>query len=289
MSRLTIYVLSFLFSFSFAQDKGIELFNDKKYSEAIEYYKKVLKKRKGDAAAELGLGSSAYYNDNIDLALKSFEDASKSDNDIIQSKALYNIARILQDKDEISKSLKLYKKALELNPSDVDTKINYEILKKMKNEEQQENQDQEGSQEQQENQDQEGSQEQQENQDQEGSQEQQENQDQEGSQEQQENQDQEGSQEQQENQDQEGSQEQQENQDQEGSQEQQENQDQEGSQEQQENQDQEGSSSADNIEKEKSDQMIQAEAILNALKGQEEINQKQKILKSKILRYEKDW
>jgi len=205
MSRLTIYVLSFLFSFSFAQDKGIELFNDKKYSEAIEYYKKVLKKRKGDAAAELGLGSSAYYNDNIDLALKSFEGASKSDNDIIQSKALYNIARILQDKDEISKSLKLYKKALELNPGDVDTKINYEILKKMKNEEQQENQDQEGS------------------------------------------------------------------------------------QEQQENQDQEGSSSADNIEKEKSDQMIQAEAILNALKGQEEINQKQKILKSKILRYEKDW
>ncbi|MBT4249895.1 hypothetical protein HOD84_06085, partial [bacterium] len=99
---------------------------------------------------------------------------------------------------------------------------------------------------------------------------------------------QEGSQEQQENQDQEGSQEQQENQDQEGSQEQQENQDQEGSQEQQENQDQEGSS-ADNIEKEKSDQMIQAEAILNALKGQEEINQKQKILKSKILKYEKDW
>ena len=240
MSKLFIYVLSFLFSFSFAQDKGIELFNDKKYSEAIEYYKKVLKQRKGDAAAELGLGSSAYYNDNIDLALRSFEEASKSDNEIIQSKALYNIARILQDKDEISKSLKLYKKALELNPSDVDTKINYELLKKMKNEEQQENQDQEGSQEQQENQDQEGSQEQQENQDQEGSQEQQENQDQEGSQEQQENQDQEGS-------------------------------------------------SADNIEKEKSDQMIQAEAILNALKGQEEINQKQKILKSKILKYEKDW
>ncbi|MDG1847986.1 MAG: tetratricopeptide repeat protein, partial [Candidatus Marinimicrobia bacterium] len=162
MSKLIIYVLSFLFSFSFAQDKGIELFNDKKYSEAIEYYKKVLKQRKGDAAAELGLGSSAYYNDNIDLALMSFEEASKSDNEIIQSKALYNIARILQDKDEISKSLKLYKKALELNPSDVDTKINYELLKKMKNEEQQENQDQEGSQEEQENRDQEGSQEEQE-------------------------------------------------------------------------------------------------------------------------------
>ncbi len=246
MSKQNIYVLSFLLSFSFAQDKGMDLFNDKKYGEAVEYYKKVLKKRKGDAAAELGLGSSAYYNDNIELALRSFEEASKSDNEIIQSKALYNIARVLQDKDEISKSLKLYKKALELNPSDIDTKINYEILKKMKREEQQENQDQEGNQEQQENQDQEGNQEQQENQDQEGNQEQQENQDQDGNKEQQENQDQDG------------------------------------------NKPLAGSS-ADNIEKEKSDQMIQAEAILNALKGQEEINQKQKILKSKILRYEKDW
>ena len=42
-------------------------------------------------------------------------------------------------------------------------------------------------------------------------------------------------------------------------------------------------------EKEKSDQMIQAEAILNAIKGQEKINQKHKILKSKTYKYDKDW
>ena len=42
-------------------------------------------------------------------------------------------------------------------------------------------------------------------------------------------------------------------------------------------------------EKEKSDQMMQAEAILNAIKGQEKINQKYKILKSKDYKYEKDW
>ena len=58
MSKLFIYVLSFLFSFSFAQDKGIELFNDKKYSEAIEYYKKALALNPNDALTHI---EYAYY------------------------------------------------------------------------------------------------------------------------------------------------------------------------------------------------------------------------------------
>ena len=39
----------------------------------------------------------------------------------------------------------------------------------------------------------------------------------------------------------------------------------------------------------KSDELMQAEAILNALKDQEKINQKQKILKTKSLKFDKDW
>ena len=38
-----------------------------------------------------------------------------------------------------------------------------------------------------------------------------------------------------------------------------------------------------------SDQQIQAEAILNSLKTQEKINQKQKLLKVKARKLEKDW
>ena len=34
---------------------------------------------------------------------------------------------------------------------------------------------------------------------------------------------------------------------------------------------------------------MQAEAILNAIKGQEKINQKNKILKSKSFKLDKDW
>ena len=38
-----------------------------------------------------------------------------------------------------------------------------------------------------------------------------------------------------------------------------------------------------------SDKQIQAEAILNALKNQEKINQKQKLIKFKAKTLEKDW
>ena len=39
----------------------------------------------------------------------------------------------------------------------------------------------------------------------------------------------------------------------------------------------------------KSDDLMQVEAILNALKDQEKINQKQKILKAKSFKFDKDW
>ena len=41
--------------------------------------------------------------------------------------------------------------------------------------------------------------------------------------------------------------------------------------------------------KQLSDEQIQAEAILNSLKNQEKINQKQKLLKVKSLKLERDW
>ena len=80
---------------------------------------------------------------------------------------------------------------------------------------------------------------------------------------------------------------QQNDQNQEGSEEQQNDQNQEGSEEQQQNSS--TSQTQDTLEPEKLDQIRQAEAILNAIKGQEKINQKNKILKSKSFKLDKDW
>ena len=253
--RVFTYHFFILANAIIANDKGMDLFNSGNYKQAAEYYSSILKERSEDNAASFSLGASQYYMEDNVSALKSFEQALSSEDRILQSKALYNMARILQDQNELDKSLSLYKKSLELNPKDIDSKINYELLKKMIN--QQNSQDQEN------------------------------NQNQEGSEEQQNDQNQEGSEGQQNNQNQEGSEEQQNDQNQEGSEKQQNDQNQEGSEKQKQNSS--NSKTEDVLEPEKSDQIRQAEAILNAIKGQEKINQKNKILESKSFKLDKDW
>ena len=215
---IILFYLTFTFNFSQAKDKGIELFNDKKFAEAVDYYKSVIEARKDDPSAIYSLGSSSYFNNNIESALKNFEKILNTSDKALQAKALYNIARILQDQNEIDKSLSLYKKSLELNPNDIDSKINYEILKNMSKQDQQNADNQEGEQDQQ-------------------------------------------------------------NAD-----------NQEGEQDQEKKEGLETLANKESqMEKEKTDQMMQAEAILNAIKGQEKINQKHKILKLKTYKFDKDW
>ena len=205
--RFLTYHFFILANLIIANDKGMDLFNNGNYKEAAEYYSSILKERGEDNAASFNLGASQYYMEDNVSALKRFEQALGSKDRMLQSKALYNIARILQDQNELDKSLSLYKKSLELNPNDIDSKINYELLKRMINQQDSQNQ--------------------------------------------------------------------------------QNDQNQQGSEEQQQNSN--TSQAQDALELEKLDQIRQAEAILNAIKGQEKINQKNKILKSKSFKLDKDW
>ena len=217
--RFLTYHFFILANLIIANDKGMDLFNNGNYKEAAEYYSSILKERGEDNAASFNLGASQYYMEDNISALKRFEQALGSKDKMLQSKALYNMARILQNQNELDKSLSLYKKSLELNPNDIDSKINYELLKRMINKQDSQNQRND--------------------------------------------------------------------QNQEGSEEQQNDQNQEGSEEQQQNSS--TSQAQDTLEPEKLDQIRQAEAILNAIKGQERINQKNKILKSKSFKLDKDW
>ena len=140
---LYLIIIVMISSLMQAKDKGLVLFDEKKYDEAVKHYNSILQSRKYDKAAEYSLGASNYYLNDIDAALKSFESVLSSEDKLLQSKAYFNIARILQDKNEMSKSLGFYKKSLELNPDDLDAKINYELLKKMLNDGQQNSEGQE--------------------------------------------------------------------------------------------------------------------------------------------------
>ena len=249
-----IRLLTFLFYLGilFGQDKGKKAYKEGHYDEARIYYEHVLKNRKKDDGAQYGLGVTAYQQKDMETAARALNNAMNSDNKSLASKAMYNLGNMFRDQQKMEESLALYRKAIELDPTDEDAKVNYELLKQVLQQQEQQQQQDEQNQEQ----DQEK-----------GEDQQKQDQDSEGQDEQ--NKDQEK---------QEDQQKQQEDQQQSQSEKEKEKKEQQQSQEKQ-----------DETQDKKTDKQMQAEAILNALKDQEKINQKRQIAKSKSRKLEKDW
>ena len=241
MIRFSIIVL--LMSALQAQDKGRKAYESGKYDEARAYYEHVLNNRKNDAAAQFGLGATAYKQQDMEIATRSLNAVKNSDDPSLAAKALYNLGNMFRDQQKMAESLAMYRKALELDPMDEDAKINYELLKQVI--EQQQTEEQEQQQDQNSDQKKEDDGQNQASQDQ-----------------QQDNKE-----------DQKQNHPNQENQ----------KQSEKPAQQQQSQVEQEASQGK------KSDKQMQAEAILNALKDQEKINQKRQIAKSKSRKMEKDW
>jgi len=251
-----IRLLAFLFYLGvlFGQDKGKKAYEEGHYDEARVYYEHILKNRKKDDGAQFGLGVTAYQQKDMETAARALNNAMNSDDKSLASKAMYNLGNMFRDQQKMEESLALYRKAIELDPTDEDAKVNYELLKQvLQQQEQQQQQDKQNQEHDQEKQDQ-----------------QQQNQDSEGQDEQNKNQD---------NQEKGDDQ-----------QKQQEDQQQSQSEKEEEKKDQQQSQAKkDETQAQKTDKQMQAEAILNALKDQEKINQKRQIAKSKSRKLEKDW
>ena len=76
-------------------------------------------------------GYSAYSNKNFEKAKKDFELASQTDSENLKSMSYYNLGNTLHSKGELEKSLLAFRKAIELNPKDLDSKFNYELTKRL--------------------------------------------------------------------------------------------------------------------------------------------------------------
>ena len=120
-----------LFGKIFSQDEGLSNYNKKNYNNARLYYEKILKERKEDDAAKYGLGTSLYKLSDLEKAKDLFGIVKNSKNKKLSSKAYYNLGNIYRDQNKLDESLSFYRKAIQLNPSDKEAKINYELLKEI--------------------------------------------------------------------------------------------------------------------------------------------------------------
>jgi len=138
-----LFKFCFLFfvSISIGADKGIDHYNNNEFEKARQYYESILIDRNDDPAANFGLGTAAFQQQDYAAAMKGFETALGTDNDKLKSSVYYNMANILAQNKRLEESLSFFRRSLELNPGDLDAKINYELIK-FQLQQQQQNQDQ---------------------------------------------------------------------------------------------------------------------------------------------------
>jgi len=241
----------FFVSISIGADKGIDYYNNNEFEKARQYYESVIMDRNDDPAANFGLGSTAFQQQDYAAAMKGFETALGTDNNELKSSAYYNMANILAQNERLEESLAFFRKSLELNPSDLDAKINYELIKfQLQQQQQQQNQDQNQNQDENDKDDEQSGD--------------------------------------QKKQDQQKDKQQEQNAQNDSSDEQESEQQSNQNEDQQEDQTQQQQDIAEN-EKQESQDKQNAAAILDALKKDEKINKKQQMSRAKKRKLEKDW
>ncbi|MEQ8519152.1 MAG: hypothetical protein RLN79_05885 [Cytophagales bacterium] len=129
-------------------------YNDENYHLAAEKYSYLIDSLNyQNDAAKLNLAHSLYQMDEIDKAKTIYSDISNSKDKEIRSIANQQLGVFESRGKNLQKSLDYFKKALMANPSNEDARYNYELVKKKLEEEQnQENQDQDKKQDQDQNQ-----------------------------------------------------------------------------------------------------------------------------------------
>lgn len=123
--------------------QGNELYNQRKYGEAADNYKKVTAKTPANTTAQYNLGNALYKDNNATDAMKAYEQAiafSKNNKD--KAEAWYNKGVILQNDKKLGECIDAYKNALKLNPADEDTRLNLQKALQQQKQQEQKKQDQ---------------------------------------------------------------------------------------------------------------------------------------------------
>ena len=149
--RSIVFYAFYIGSFAICQDQGLDNFNSERFLEAQNYYDSILLEDSNNPKAHYGKGSSEYMLENYDNAQTSYNEALNTSEDKLRAKALYNLGNISFKNNKLEEALALYRKALELDPFDDEARYNYEYIKYQKSPPEEKNNDDNSEKEQDEN------------------------------------------------------------------------------------------------------------------------------------------
>jgi Ca-activated chloride channel family protein len=123
---------------------GVNLYNEKKFSDAEVNFKKGSENAPENFEAKFNLGDAYYKQQRYDEAIKSFQSAlANAKTDEEKAKIYHNVGNSLLKSQKIKESIGAYKESLKLNPNDQETKYNLSYaLNMLKNQNQNQKQNQ---------------------------------------------------------------------------------------------------------------------------------------------------
>ena len=145
MKNITIFILTLLTAFSFAQEKeqlmalkkannfvyeGNSLVNEDDFGSAEMAYRKAISEQPTSVAGIYNLGNSYYKKGNFDEALYRHQQAAESaESKAEKHKAFHNIGNILIKNKKCKEAVEAYKSALRNDPTDDETRYNLGLAK----------------------------------------------------------------------------------------------------------------------------------------------------------------
>ncbi len=113
-----------------AQD-GVDLYNQEEYDEALKKFEAARVSDPQDGNVLYNLANTHYKLGNFDHAVEALEAAETAFKDpTMKQKTHYNRGNAYYRKGDIEQAIQSYKKALELDPADTDSKFNLEYARK---------------------------------------------------------------------------------------------------------------------------------------------------------------
>jgi len=141
MSKLYLIILFIIiFVFSVQQcrasslhskiEKGNELCKQEKYDEALNSYVDAQIEHPENPHLKYNIASTHYKMNNFEEAVKGFLDvAATAQNAQLEEKALYNTGNAMYRQGKLEEAVEYYKKALALDPDDLDAQKNLEFVR----------------------------------------------------------------------------------------------------------------------------------------------------------------
>jgi Ca-activated chloride channel family protein len=142
VARIAVMLIAGLPLFSEAKNLGVEAFEQKDYTTARTEFDRQLARQPDRAEMQFNLGSAAYKQGDLDMALGAFSRAVTSPDPALRGKAAYNLGNTLfqrgarQQEKEARKSewknaIQHYDEALKVDPKNADAIYNRDLVLKL--------------------------------------------------------------------------------------------------------------------------------------------------------------